>query len=440
MGLPINLLYFGLESVFEPGGVAAHFHEDLISHFGLLALIPVFPVVSFFIYRALVSYRLRDYSALLEQEVGERTRELEAHNEELTLATDRISSLISTARNERSFSVRYENPGLVKCWEVKNCTYTECPSYNSENLRCWQVAGTHCGGEVQGVFANKLGKCEKCDVYRLGRSDWLTALGEDFNNMMAMLGQKADEQRQLEKQLVHSTKLAAVGELAANVAHEINNPLTGVLTHASLLLADLPGSDSRARSLKIIENEALRARDIVRNLLDFARREGSRKKKVFIRDVVEDSLSLLRKQAELAHVEIARDYHEGVPDVYVDTNQMKQVFINILNNAIHAMPEGGRLTVTVRAVKPEGVRPWVEAAFADTGVGIPPDRIGKVFDPFFTSKEAGEGTGLGLSVSQRIIEEQHNGSIAVESRVGAGSTFTIKLPTANIATGYKHVA
>jgi len=378
-------------------------------------------------------------NAKLYEDIKCKTSELEAQNQELAEATGKIGNLISTAERQRSFGVRYDNHLLAKCWEAKNCTFIECPSYESENLRCWQVAGTHCGGEVQGVFAQKLGKCEKCEVYQMARADRIAALGETFNNMMAMLEEKAEEREQLQEQLIQSTKLAAIGELAANIAHEINNPLTGVLGFAALMLRDCPEGDPRRRGLQTIERETMRARDIVRNLLDFARQDGLKQRKADIRDVVEDTLLLLRKQAELAGVDVSQTYADNVPQVYVDINQIKQVFINILNNAIHAMPDGGHLSIEVRAAKPDGQKPWVEIAFRDTGVGIAPDQLGRVFDPFFTSKEIGEGTGLGLSVSQRIVEE-HGGAIELESQSGHGSIFTVKLPTATVPASIRRVA
>ncbi|MHB9053296.1 MAG: GAF domain-containing sensor histidine kinase [Thermoleophilia bacterium] len=378
-------------------------------------------------------------NALLFEDLQKKTGELASQNTDLANATQKISHLIAAAEKERSFSVRFDNPGLVKCWEFKNCAYTDCPSFKSENRRCWQVAGTHCGGEVQGVFAQKFGRCEKCEVYKVARADRLAGLGEAFNNMMAMLEQQVEEQIQLQEQLLQSTKLAALGELAANIAHEINNPLTGVLGYAALLRRGLPADDPTAKNLKVIENETIRARDIVRNLLDFARREGLKKRKTSIREVMDDSLSLLRKQADLINVKVLLDYEDDVPNVYIDVNQMKQVFINVLNNALHAMERGGKLTVSIRAAKPDGKQPWVEVAFKDTGSGISPEKIDLVFNPFYTSKDIGEGTGLGLSVSQRIVEE-HGGVIEVASKLGEGSTFTVKLPTANVSTGFKRVA
>lgn len=369
----------------------------------------------------------------LERRINERNRELAQF-------THRISSLISIAEKERSFSVRYDNPGLLPCHEVRGCQKTDCPAYAAEERRCWQIPGTHCDGEVQGVFAQKLEMCEQCEVYRLSRPDKLTALGEDFNNMMAMLEHEANQQRQLEKQLVQSAKLAAVGELAANVAHEINNPLTGVLGHASLILQNMPPDDPLAKSLAIIERETLRARDIVRNLLDFARQEDVARKRVAMEKIIDDSLELLDKTLRLANVETVLDYDEGNHEVFVDINQMKQVFINIINNAVQAMPGGGRLTIAVRAPKSEGHLPLVEVAISDTGVGISPDKLRRVFDPFYTSKETGQGTGLGLSVSRKIVVDQHDGAIVLKSEEGAGATFIIRLPAASISIGYQDVA
>ncbi len=378
-------------------------------------------------------------NAVLFQEAQSKARELAARNAELALATDEVSNLIAVAEKERSFSVRSNNSNLVECWEVKSCNQFDCPSFKSANRRCWQVAGTHCGGEVQGVFAQKIGQCEKCEVFHMARPDMLSEIGEAFNNMMAMLEQKVKEQHQLQEQLIQSSKLAAIGELAANIAHEINNPLTGVLGHAVLMLREAPDEYSLVKHLRIIESETIRARDIVRNLLDFSRKESLRKQKVSIREVLNNTLPLLRKQAELVNVRVEQEYAEDVPMVCVDINQMKQIFINILNNAIYAMPRGGKLVISTRAEKPDGSRPWVEIAFRDTGDGIPAEELDRIFDPFYTSKDSGEGTGLGLSITKRIVEE-HGGTIEVESRVGRGSTFTVKLPTANIADEFRHVA
>ncbi|MHB0914680.1 MAG: GAF domain-containing sensor histidine kinase [Thermoleophilia bacterium] len=373
-------------------------------------------------------------NALLYEDLKRKTEELALQNTELALSADKISHLIYEAEQEQSFSVRYENRGLAKCWQVKECKQERCPSFESENLRCWQVAGTHCGGVVQGVFAQKFGQCEQCEVYKMACPDRLAGMGEAFNNMMAILERKVEEQRELQRQLFQSTRLAVIGELAANVAHEINNPLTGVLGFTSLLLKTLPEDDPNRKNLLIIEKETLRARDIVRNLLDFSRQDAVCKDDISITEVLENTMKLLRKQAELANVEVVQRIGDKVANVHADPNQIKQVFINILNNAIFAMPDGGRLTITVREINPAGDEGRVEIAFKDTGIGIAAEKLDKVFEPFFTSKDAGEGTGLGLSVSRRIVDE-HGGSIDVDSMVGGGSTFTVNLPTAKAHAG-----
>lgn len=234
------------------------------------------------------------------------------------------------------------------------------------------------------------------------------------------------EQKKLESQLVQSTKLAAVGELAANIAHEINNPLTSVLGYASFLLKKQELSSEVKQDLKIIEAEAIRARSIVRHLLDFARQTPLRPTEIDVRELVGETLTLVRRLAQVSNIEIVEGYDPEIPPVKVDANQIKQVFINLINNALHAMPDGGILTVHTSST-PDGV----VVSFSDTGAGISPDHLDRVFEPFFSTKDE-KGTGLGLSVSYRIIEA-HGGLIAVESKQGEGSTFAVKLPAAEKA-------
>lgn len=356
---------------------------------------------------------------------------LESQNSELALATTEIANLFAQAERQKSFGTRYENRNLVPCWELKKCKYTECPAYKEHsNLRCWQVAGTHCGGEVQGVFAQKLGRCEKCEVYKTACPDKITLMGETFNNMMAILEQRVDEQEGLQRQLFSSSKLAAIGELAAGVAHEINNPLTGILASAMLMKGEAGDPESVRKKATIIESEAMRARDIVRNLLDFARQSSNLERRlVSVGQLVDHSLFLIRHQADMAAVQINIGCDESLPDVAVDANQMKQVFMNIIQNALHAMKPGGTLNIHARAVTNSHGPEKVEVSFADTGVGMDAEATSRAFDPFFTTKRIGEGTGLGLSISHKMVHD-HGGEIRVESSPGEGSTFTVILPAA----------
>ncbi|MDQ7820722.1 MAG: ATP-binding protein [Armatimonadota bacterium] len=244
----------------------------------------------------------------------------------------------------------------------------------------------------------------------------------NLQRQMAML-----EQTQF--QLMQSAKLATIGELAAFVAHEINNPLTSVLGYASLILSETPPEDPRRADLEVIEKEALRARAIVRDLLGYARQTDAAMEQTHVNDAIQAVLPLIRRRAESQNVQIAARLDPDVPPILGDVNQLKQVFINILNNAIDAMPHGGQVEIITRQVSGNGSGPQVEITFQDTGVGIPPEKLDRIFDPFFTTKENGKGTGLGLPISKRIVE-RHGGTIAVDSTLGQGTRFTIYLPVA----------
>ncbi len=248
-------------------------------------------------------------------------------------------------------------------------------------------------------------------------------LFSNLQRQMAML-----EQTQF--QLMQSAKLATIGELAAFIAHEINNPLTSVLGYASLILSETAADDTKRADLEVIEKEALRARAIVRDLLGYARQTDSAMEQTHINEAIESVLPLIRRRAETQNVSIASKLDPSVRQIMGDLNQLKQVFINILNNAIDAMPDGGAVEITTREVGGNGTGPRVEIAFQDTGVGIPTEQLDRIFDPFFTTKEDGKGTGLGLPISKRIVE-RHGGSIAVNSAPGRGTRFTITLPVAH---------
>lgn len=242
------------------------------------------------------------------------------------------------------------------------------------------------------------------------------------------------------EQLMQSAKLASVGELAVSVAHEINNPLTGILGFTSLLLSEMSPDDPRTRDLKVIESEALRSRQIVRNLLDFSRSHGSKKELVDINEVIRNTLLLIRYQAKTSNYKILESYGSGLPPVQADMDQLKQVFINLIKNAFDAMPNGGLLKIQT-SISPERMvsgnrvgskeeipQDMIMIQFTDTGMGIHPDHIKNIFDPFFTTKGRQMGTGLGLSISYNIIEK-HGGRLEVESEVGKGTTFSVKLPS-----------
>ena len=234
--------------------------------------------------------------------------------------------------------------------------------------------------------------------------------------------QRTEELRKTENQLIQSDKVASLGKLAAGVAHEINSPLTGILTYSSLLLQAKREGDPEREDLEVIVNETDRCKKIVKGLLDFARQTEPLKTLSDINEVIGKSIDLISHQASLQNVKIEKRVKPDLPKTMIDVGQIQQVFINILLNAIEAMPNGGTLTVS-SGIEDE----MVALRFTDTGVGIPEENLPKILDPFFTTKEQGKGTGLGLSVSYGIIE-RHRGKLGVKSQVGKGTTFTVKLP------------
>jgi signal transduction histidine kinase len=221
---------------------------------------------------------------------------------------------------------------------------------------------------------------------------------------------------------VESEKLASVGMLAAGIAHEINNPLTSVLTFSNLILEQCPKNDPRCEKLKIVVRETERARNIVRQLLNFGREANIKPVKININRPVEEIMDSLVAQEAFRGIELSMDLGENLPDVYADPAQIGQVVLNLALNAIHAITPPGKIEVSTRAANK-----FVEIIFQDTGSGIAPEHMGKIFDPFFTTKGETKGTGLGLAVSYGIIKK-HGGDIAVASIVGQGTTFTVRVP------------
>jgi two-component system NtrC family sensor kinase len=252
------------------------------------------------------------------------------------------------------------------------------------------------------------------------------------------LEQKVDERtRQLraaEAESVQREKLAAVGLLASGIAHELNNPLTGVLTFSHLIRDKLPPGSADAEDMDLVIRETKRCASIIRRLLDFARQKPPEKKFTDLSKVVEETVRFIERPAHLKNTEIVLDLAPDLPRLWVDENQIKQVIMNMLVNAEQAIEAGGNIMVQTRVaaapVSPDpgsAPVPMVEIAIIDSGCGIPEKDLQRIFDPFFTSKEVGKGTGLGLSVSHGIVKA-HGGTIKVESAVGKGSIFRVYLP------------
>jgi two-component system NtrC family sensor kinase len=224
--------------------------------------------------------------------------------------------------------------------------------------------------------------------------------------------------------IMESERLALIGQLSANIAHELNNPLQGIVTYSHLLLEESPPDDPARDSLEKIVTQANRSRDIIRGLLDFSRQRKPDKTLCDVNNVLKGCVSLLEKQALFHNVEITFNLDEKLPLTIIDPAQIERVFINIIVNAADAMDGNGKLNLATRF---DPADRCIEVEFTDTGHGIPKENLEKIFDPFFTTKDTGHGVGLGLAISFGIIKE-HKGTISVESEIGKGTTFIVILP------------
>ena len=250
------------------------------------------------------------------------------------------------------------------------------------------------------------------------RLDELGHLAASFNQMTVRLAEARN-------QVYQANKLASVGRLAAGIAHEINNPLTGVLTYSSFLLKRATDDETRS-DLGTIVHETKRCRDIVRGLLDFARQVPPRKTQVDLNAIVERALAIVDNQLRVQNIQVTKSLAQDLPQFAADANQLQQVMINLLVNAADACESGDRQIFIGSGVNRVDGRPTAEIKVADNGAGIPEKNLGRIFEPFFTTKE-NKGTGLGLAVCWGIVSE-HGGTIDVDSKVGRGSTFTVRLP------------
>ncbi len=270
---------------------------------------------------------------------------------------------------------------------------------------------------ISGLCATLLNHLE----HQLEAYEYILSLNEELNTSLERL-------QTMQHQLVQVAKLGAIGELAASVAHELNNPLAGVLIYTKLLIKKIE-SESFKKSealanLAEVESAINHCSDIIRGLLDFARQSPPLMRPVTISRAIDKAISLLGHQINNKNIEIIREESPSLPLVVGDFNQILQVFVNLTVNAVQSMTKGGKLTIRSGIAEEDRV----QVSFQDTGCGISTENIDKLFTPFFTTKEDVKGVGLGLAVSHGIIE-RHGGRIEVESQEGQGSIFTVYLPS-----------
>lgn len=236
--------------------------------------------------------------------------------------------------------------------------------------------------------------------------------------------ERTQELTKMQAHLIQSEKLASIGKLAAGVAHEINNPLGGILIYSHLLLEDTEKESPHYENLKKIVKETSRCKDIVKGLLDFARPKDPEMSQIDINQIVEKSLYIVEGQSLFQNIRIQKNLSSDLPRIVGDSAQLQQVFMNIILNAAEAMEGDGTLSITTS--RNNGGK-YVDVRFQDTGRGILAEDLKRLFEPFFSTKEVGKGTGLGLAISYSIIQK-HQGTIEVSSDTGQGATFTVRLP------------
>lgn len=397
-------------------------------------------------------------------ELEMRNREISDSSQELQQAIDKISALIQQVSAEENFGTYFENEFPEACYNVMQCGKVDCPSFGKEATRCWQQSGTFCGGVVQGEFALKYSSCSACTYFQKMTANPINMIGEQFNNMMHVLEGKNKalheaytELKQAQSHILQQEKMASIGQLAAGVAHEINNPVgfissnLGSLNKYSARLAEFIALEGELISQ--VDNAELSARqaegkkkykidfvlsdinDLIRESLDgcdrvkkivqdlkgFSRVDQATRQTVDIHECLDSTINIVWNELKYK-AKVEKKYGATLP-IACFPQQLNQVFMNLLVNAAHAIEKEGVITIET----------WEDeealfVAISDTGSGISPENVGHIFEPFFTTKEVGKGTGLGLSIVYDIVTKNHHGDITVDSTVGQGSTFTVKVP------------
>ena len=285
------------------------------------------------------------------------------------------------------------------------------------------------------VYASKkLAQGDLSHQVQIESKDEIGELATTFNFMIASLKERDEKlKKHAQERIMESERLAMVGQLAAGVAHELNNPLGGILVYSHLLLEKLDKNDPKREQLEKIVTQSTRCKEIVKGLLDFSRQTEPRMELADVNKILNSALSLLEDQALFHNIKIEKDMTLSLPKVMLDSAQIQQVFINILLNSAESIERNGNLLIRTQLSQN---KQFVEIELTDTGCGISEENIKKLFDPFFTTKDVGKGTGLGLSVSYGIIQ-RHAGNIIVKSKEGKGTTFIIQLPIQQVKSKKK---
>lgn len=328
--------------------------------------------------------------------------------------------LVAFQENPRSPG-HFENPELVQCKEVLDCTRNDCSMNNGADRRCWQEMALNHPHRDRSQAAITLRECQQCDVYRQSCPDAMTELGEGINNLIYLLEQGAGQIGRMREEIAEKQKMAAIGQIAAGVAHEVCNPLSSISSVVQMLRRDQRNAPNAER-LDLIDKHIERISAVVRQLTKFTKPEAGKYEPIDIPAIIDQVVRRIAYDPRSEKVELVFDRPAALPATYGMPAQLQQAVLNVAHNALDAMPDGG--TLTFRAEERGGS---VVVQVEDTGAGIAADAGRRVFEPFFTTKDPDRGSGLGLAAAYSIVQE-HNGTIEYQSAVGKGTVFTIELP------------
>jgi PAS domain S-box-containing protein len=353
---------------------------------------------------------LEHYAVQLENRVNQRTSELSSEKEKLDTIVSAIGGGIVLISREGK--IQWANQ------MIKHMAGMEVIGKSCEDLiQDCNLSDSYAGDHINTVILPNLFG-HKGKYFQVTTAPVKGDSGELHGYILLI--QDVTEIKHMEEQIIHSEKLASIGRLAAGIAHEIGNPLTAIFSFVQILREMEDGDEFKRESLETISFHINRISGILKQLSGFTKMPGGESKQCAVNEIIDTALNLIQYDKKAKGISIIKELPPDLPDIVIDANQLSQVFVNLILNAIDAMPDGG--TLTVRSFMKSGS---VVIQFKDTGNGISKEDISKIFDPFYTTKE--KGTGLGLAVSYNIIKKM-NGTLAVESKVGKGTTFTIMLP------------